>query len=97
MVIRHAERDFVTYVRGNMDFSICQKETGGSYAEGYTTGDEVWLMIGFSVDETEACRLSALEACAEMEKVADYCKSGAKTVCAVFGICGRPRDLQWAV
>lgn len=72
VVIRHGERDFVTYVRGNMDFSICQKETGGSYAEGYTTGDEVWLMIGFSVDETEACRFSALEACAEMEKVADY-------------------------
>lgn len=71
MIIRRKERDFVTVVRGNLDFRICEKSPSGSYAEGETDRSEAWLMLGFSTDAKRAQALSALDPAAEIAKVRD--------------------------
>ena len=83
VTVRRKERDFITVVRGNFDFRICEKcddnspdkSPRGSYAEGETDNCEAWLMLGFSTDEKKAQELSALDPAAEIAKVKAYYKN----------------------
>ncbi len=77
VILRRKERDFLTCVQGNMDFTVCDKMDAegkrcGSYAEGYTAAKEIWLMIGFSVEQQEATELAALNPAEELKKIEKY-------------------------
>lgn len=62
----------VTCVKGAMDFTICESLGGGSYAEGYTPGREVWIMLGFSNQADEAMALASLNPETEREKISHH-------------------------
>ena len=65
-------RRVVTCVKGNMEFTIRDGESGGSFAEGYTPHSEAWIMLGFSNQADEAMTLASLDPKAEKDTILHY-------------------------
>lgn len=72
VLIRREERTLRTAVKGGMDFEICSKLSGGSYAEGKTNAKKTALMVGFSPDEKRAKEIASLDPEKERKKIQDY-------------------------
>ncbi len=72
VTILHNDRDFITCAKGNFEFTVCEKAGGGSYVEGFSEGQEAYLMLGFSFDRGDAVALASLDPRAEIQKVKDY-------------------------